>query len=138
MRPFLSNPNAPVNSVGEYLASGALVNLANTSQAVTPSSVHWIYNNIYADKVYGTPFGVGRNVLFGPIFQRVDISVYKDFAIREKMRLQIRGEASNAFNHPSYNIPNLYVDVGTATTFLNPTSTEVTPRVIKLGAKLIF
>jgi hypothetical protein len=54
------------------------------------------------------------------------------------MRLQIRGEASNAFNHPSYNIPNLYVDVGTATTFLNPTYTEVTPRVIKLGAKFIF
>jgi len=138
MRPFLASPNAPLSSVGEYLASGALVNLANTSQSETFSSVHWILNNIYADHVFGTPFGVGRNTLQGPLFQRVDLSVFKDFAIREKMRLQIRGEASNAFNHPSYNIPNLYVDVGTATTFLNPTYTEVTPRVIKLGAKFIF
>jgi hypothetical protein len=138
LRPFLASQSAPLNSVGEYLASGALVNLANTSQTVSFSSVHWIYNNIYADKVFGTPFGVGRNTLTGPIFQRVDLSIYKDFAIKERLRIEVRGEASNAFNHPSFNIPNLYVDVGTATTFLNPTSTEVVPRVIKLGVKVVF
>jgi len=138
MRPFLASPSAPLNSVGEYLANGTLVNLANTSQVESFSNVHWIYNNLYADKVYGTPFGVGRNTLTGPIFQRVDLSLFKNFTIKERLHLQIRAEATNAFNHPSYNIPNLYVDVGTATTFLNPTSTEVTPRIIKLGARIVF
>ncbi len=138
LRPFLATSSAPMNSVGEYLANGSLVNLANTSQPVSFSNVHWIYNNLYSDRVFDTPFGVGRNVLTGPLFQRVDISVFKDFAIRERLRLELRADATNAFNHPSYNIPNLYVDVSTATTFLNPTSTEVTPRIIKLGAKIIF
>jgi hypothetical protein len=72
-QPFLATQSAPLNSVGEYLASGALVNLANTSQTVSFFNVHWIYNSLYADKVYGTPFGVGRNILNGPIFQRVDL-----------------------------------------------------------------
>ncbi len=137
LRPFLANPNAPVRSVGEFL-NGNLVNLANTSQVVSINDVHWIYNNLAADKYFGTPFGVGRNVLQGPSLQRVDLSIYKDFAIREHMRMQIRGEATNAFNHPNFNVPNLYVDVSTATTFANPVSTEVAPRIIKLGAKFIF
>jgi outer membrane receptor protein involved in Fe transport len=138
LTPFLATQSAPLNTVGEYLANGTLVNLANTSQTVSFSSVHWIYNNLYADQHFGTPFGVGRNTLTGPSFQRVDLSIYKNFAIREGLKLQFRGEATNAFNHPTFNVPNLYSDVSTATTFLNPTSTEVTPRVIRLGLKIIF
>jgi hypothetical protein len=61
------------------------VNLANTSQMVSFSNVHWIYNNLYADKVYSTPFGVGRNTLTGPISQGVDLSVFKDFTMRENV-----------------------------------------------------
>jgi outer membrane receptor protein involved in Fe transport len=138
LRPFLANPNAPLRSVGEYLPNGSLVNLANTSQAVSFSDVHWIYNTLAADKVFGTPFGVGRNVLQGPSLQRVDLSIYKNFSVRERLKLQIRAEATNAFNHPNFGVPNLYTDVGTATTFLNPASTEVAPRIFRLGAKIIF
>jgi outer membrane receptor protein involved in Fe transport len=138
LRPFLATASAPVNTVGEFLANGTLVNLANTSQTVSFSNVHWIYNNLAADKYFGTPFGVGRNILTGPSFQRLDLSIYKNFSVREGLRIQIRGEATNAFNHPTYGVPNLDVDVSTATTFLNPATTEVTPRVIKLGLKIIF
>jgi hypothetical protein len=138
LRPFLATSSAPLNSVGEFLSNGTLVNLANTSQTVSFSSVHWILNNLAADKYFGTPFGVGRNTLTGPSFQRLDLSIYKNFAVTERLKIQIRGEATNAFNHPTYGIPNLNVDVGTATTFLNPTSTEVAPRIIRLGAKIIF
>jgi hypothetical protein len=49
------------------------------------------------------------------------------------MRFQIRGEAINVLHHVNYPLPNLYVDVGTATTFLNPTYDEACPRVIRLG-----
>lgn len=35
-------------------------------------------------------------------------------------------------------LPNLYVDVGTATTFLNPRYGEAQPRIVRLGAKTIF
>ena len=63
---------------------------------------------------------------------------FKNFTIKERFKLTIRGEATNAFNHPFFGIPNLYIDNSTATTFLNPTYNEVTPPVIKLGAKLSF
>ena len=138
LRPFLANPKAPVQMVGQVQADGSIVNLANTKQVVSFNDVHWIYNTLAADKLYGTPFGVGRNVLTGPVFQRADISVFKSFALTERFKLQLRGEATNAFNHVAYGIPNLYVDSGTATTFLNRTTTESAPRVIKLGAKFTF
>jgi hypothetical protein len=64
--------------------------------------------------------------------------------VTERIRFQIRAEATNAFNHVSYQIPNLNVDSGTATTFMNSTyventvSSSVPPRIIKLGVRLIF
>src|SRR5581483_11707760 len=42
---------------------------------------------------------IGRNVLIGPGFADVDLSVFKNFSIRERMRLQLRAEMFNVFNH---------------------------------------
>lgn len=138
MRPFLANPNAPLRTVGEFLSNGTLVNLANPSQIVSLSSVHWIYNTLAADQFFGTPFGVGRNTLTGPSLEQMNLSIYKDFAVRENMRMQIRGEATNVLNHVNPPLPNLYVDSNTATTFLNATYGEAPPRIIRLGVKIIF
>jgi hypothetical protein len=144
LRPFLANPNAPLSSVGTFLSNGTLVNLANTSQQVSISNVHWIANTVAADKYFGTPFGVPRNTLTGPMLQQLNLSVFKNFAVRENLRVQIRAEATNAFNHVNYPLPNLNVDVGTATTFLNPTyqeagvNTNNPPRIIRLGLRIVF
>lgn len=138
LRPFLASASAPLNSVGTFNSSATMVSMVNgvaTSKAVSISNVHWIYNTLAADKYFGTPFGVGRNTLTAPTLQRIDLSIYKIFALAEKLKLQIRGEATNAFNHPNYAVPNLYVD---SPNFLNPTSTEVSPRIIRLGARIIF
>jgi hypothetical protein len=144
MRPFLANPSAPLRTVGEFLSNGSLVSLANPSQPVSFSSVHWIYNTLAADRYFGTPFGVGRNTLTGPSLQLLNLSIYKDFAVRENLRFELRAEATNVLNHVNYPLPNLYVDSGTATTFLNPTYGEASvgssspPRILRLGAKIIF
>jgi outer membrane receptor protein involved in Fe transport len=138
LRPFLATASAPLNSVGEFLPNGTLVSMVNgvaTSNVVSISNVHWIYNTLAADKYFGTPFGVGRNTLTAPMLQRIDLSIYKSFAVTERFKLQVRGEATNAFNHPNYGVPDLYVD---SPNFLNPTSTEVSPRIIRLGARIIF
>lgn len=141
LRPFLANSSAPINSVGEFLSNGTLVNLNNPSQVVSMSSVHWIYNTLAADKYFGTPFGVGRNTMTGPMLQQVNLSIFKNFSVTEKLRIQIRGEATNAFNHVNYPNPTNSVDVST---FMNVTageagvSTTAPPRIIRLGAKIIF
>jgi len=144
LRPFLANPSAPLGTVGEFMPNGTLVNLANTSQQVAFNSVHWIYNNLAADQYFGTPFGVARNILQGPPLQQLNLSIYKNFGVTERIKLQIRAEATNAFNHVSYQIPNLNADSGTATTFMNSTYVENTvssqepPRIIRLGVRIIF
>jgi hypothetical protein len=58
----------------------------------------------------GTFGNVGRNVLYGPGIDVVNLSAHKEFALVEAwhhdVKLQFRADASNAFNHPSFGTPN--------------------------------
>jgi len=56
----------------------------------------------------------GRNILRGPALYRVDLALVKGFQIREHTRLELQGEAYNAFNHTNLNNPNGTVDSSTA------------------------
>ena len=44
------------------------------------------------------PGNLGRNALYGPGFADVDLSVFKNFSIRERLRLQLRAEMFNVLN----------------------------------------
>jgi hypothetical protein len=58
-----------------------------------------------------TAFGnAGRNILIGPGFRSVDLSLLKNFQLREGLRLQFRAETFNAFNHPNFQIPVNFLD----------------------------
>lgn len=64
-----------------------------------------------ADAAWATPrqftYGNGgRNILRGPGRWNVDYSVFKEFALRERLGLQFRGEFFNLFNHPQFDLPN--------------------------------
>ncbi len=41
---------------------------------------------------------LGRNALYGPGFADMDLSVFKNFVIRERLQLQLRAEMFNVFN----------------------------------------
>jgi hypothetical protein len=51
----------------------------------------------------------GKNAFRGPGFWNVDFGLYKTFQLRENLKLQIRSEFYNVFNHP-----NMFVDGGSA------------------------
>ncbi|MEP7272846.1 MAG: carboxypeptidase-like regulatory domain-containing protein [Acidobacteriota bacterium] len=64
-----------------------------------------------------------------------DLSVIKNVAITESVKLQIRGEFINAFNTPVFANPNLNP---TDTNFGKSTSTQNLPRNVQIGLKLVF
>jgi hypothetical protein len=64
-----------------------------------------------------------------------DLSLGKQFVIREEMSFEVRIEAQNALNHPVFSAPNTTVDDGE---FGMITGTSVGPREVQLGFKFNF
>ena len=55
---------------------------------------------------FGALGGLLRTTVPGPGFRRLDLSIFKDFQLSERFRLQFRTEMFNIFNHPNFNQPN--------------------------------
>jgi len=49
---------------------------------------------------------IGRNNIIGPGYFNVDLGVFKTISITERVKMQLRGEALNLFNHPNFGNPN--------------------------------
>lgn len=58
----------------------------------------------------------GNGILEGPGFKNVDFSVFKNFPIAERFKMQFRAEFFNLFNTPQFGRPN--ASLNTATGFL--------------------
>ncbi|HEY0547327.1 MAG TPA: carboxypeptidase regulatory-like domain-containing protein [Pyrinomonadaceae bacterium] len=52
------------------------------------------------------PGTFGRNVLYGPGTKNLDLSLFKNFAITERVRTQFRAEVFNVTNTPQFSQPN--------------------------------
>jgi hypothetical protein len=78
-----------------------------------------------------------RNTFRGPIFWTADTAVLKNFKMpkSETMKLQLRWESYNAFNHHSYGLPN--AAIGSTSFGLITTSASV-PRVMQFGLRFMF
>jgi hypothetical protein len=64
-----------------------------------------------------------------------DVSLMKNFRVREPVKLQIRGDFFNLTNTPQFSAPNTSVG---SSTFGQMTSQANGPRAIQLGVKLMF
>ena len=58
----------------------------------------------FAPQALGTIGNTQRNALLGPDFRHVDVSVFKDFPVTERVNVQFRAESYNISNTPSYQI----------------------------------
>ena len=84
------------------------------------------------------PFTFGnsaRNLLFAPGDIVFDVSVLKDTAIMERLKLQLRFEFFNMPNHANFGAPGANLSVAGS---LGRITSAGDPRQIQLGAKLIF
>jgi hypothetical protein len=84
----------------------------------------------------GVPeFGnLGKNVISGPGFWNLDASLFRNFQMGERYRLQFRAEAFSIANTPQWNNPNTDIN---SSNFGKITGAGGA-RSIQLGAKLMF
>ena len=95
----------------------------------------------FAPQPLGTIGTAQRNSLFGPNFRHVDLSIFKDFPVTERVKLQFRAESFNVSN-----TPNFYIGNGSsAASFGNPafgtvsqTDPNYTPREYQFALKAHF
>ena len=128
------------------LVSG--VNAINSNWESGPDSIGYLNGNAFAQPAFGTFGTLGRNAIYGPRFWNVDFAVTKNTPITERVSLQLRAEFFNIFNHPNFALPNFFVSPGSSQQGLitqtpdqaqtNPGLGGGGPRVIQLGAKLLF
>ena len=83
-------------------------NFLDLSSFAMPCTYDSTINDGFADScVPGTRhFGnLGRNSLIGPPFRQLDLSIFKNTTITERVKLELRFEAYNLFNHPNFASP---------------------------------
>jgi hypothetical protein len=69
----------------------------------------------------------------------VDMSLYKEFALRESTKLQLRADIFNAANHPRFYPPNTAWAPGDQTFgIISSTATGYTPRRMQFGVRFEF
>jgi hypothetical protein len=77
---------------------------------------------------------VGRNTLTGPANITIDFSIFKNFAIRERARIQFRTEFFNLINHPNFGGLNTTYD----STNPGELTTAGTSRQVQFALKFLF
>jgi hypothetical protein len=93
---------------------------------------------VFAPNALGTYGNTRRNLLYGPGYEDIDLSVNKSFAIpfknMEEQRIQFRAEAFNVLNRVNFNNPGATISsksVGTITSAGDP-------RILQFALKYLF
>jgi hypothetical protein len=120
-----------------------------TGAPLQPSESTRTYRN-WANAAAFKPNAVGtfgtenRNQLRNPGWWNLDSSLFKEFQIKERFTLQLRGEAFNVFNHQTFNTgsaANYYSVQPSSPTFAQNFAqlyTDRPPRILQVAAKIIF
>ncbi|MGI4758604.1 MAG: TonB-dependent receptor domain-containing protein [Janthinobacterium lividum] len=102
---------------------------------------HYFDTGAFVPQPLGTIGTTQRNDVFGPHFRHVDLSLFKDFHLREHTALQFRAETFNISNTPSYQLTQNSgnVQIGSSN-FGSVTAVDsnYTPRLIQFALKLNF
>jgi len=101
----------------------------------TRTSNKWFNPAAFATPPAFTFGDVGRNSVYGPPLQTLDIAVVRSFRLTERASFQFRGEAFNVLNMVNLGTPNRFVNTpqfGTITMAMTP------GRELQLSARVSF
>jgi hypothetical protein len=116
------------------------------ARATPFGAVPWFNPAAFALAATGTFGNIGRNAIYGPGFGAVDFSVFKEFPIKERIRLQFRAEVFNILDRANFANPgtnrNAATSFGLITNTRNGGSAPGIgfgePRNTQLALKLIW
>jgi hypothetical protein len=101
----------------------------------THTSSKWFNRAAFATPPAFTFGDVGRNSVYGPPLQTLDIALVRSFRLTERASFQFRGEAFNVLNMVNLGTPNRFVNTPQFGTITMP----MTPgRELQLSARLSF
>ncbi len=143
---YNSDDNGPANGVIDTLHTGladratvvgSIHRVSGTDEAFTapPASV------FTTTPAFGVPSNVGRNQFFSSGMDNWDFVLAKTTAIRERVKLQLRLESYNIFNHVHFAKPdnNLFSPIyGESTVQIGQNDGSTGARQLQIGAKLVF
>jgi hypothetical protein len=112
---LVGDPNAGPRTVEEWLSRSAFQRLNPLTDA-------------------GEFGDAGRNIARADSYLNFDVSLVRRFAFAESLRLELRAEAFNVFNHANFGIP--VADLNAAN--FGRVLSAGPPRLLQFGAKLIF
>jgi hypothetical protein len=107
------------------------------------SFTRYFRTDVFRLPAVGTLGNAGKYLLRGPGINNWDLSLVKNFPIREPLRLQFRAELYNAFNHTQFSGLNTTAPFDAAGNFIT-TSTfgqvtaARTPRQIQFAVRFTF
>ena len=131
-------------------------NLTGTKASLDPhrtraaAAAQWFNTAAFVQNAPGQGIGPGgadgvtpRNYLIGPGYRNIDVGVLRDFRFADRYVVQLRGEATNAFNFVSLNNPG--ASGAPPTAGAKPSSgnfgvinAAAAPRLIQVGARFTF
>jgi hypothetical protein len=102
-----------------------------------PTNAEWFNTAAFAPQTAGTLGDERRNQLFGPPQRNLNLSIFKNFPIREAMSLQFRAEMFNLLNQPNFAHPGLSLGQSSFGV-ISSTTTGADMREIQFALKFIF
>jgi hypothetical protein len=133
-----ANTNANADNAGSEAQQ--YPNLVGNPHLGHPTIQNWYNIAAFAQPAPSTFGDERRNQLVGPDLSEIDLSLGKNFSIREGIGLQFRIDGYNIFNHPSFGLPNTGVAFanGAPTSSSSITTTTIGPRQFQLNARISF
>lgn len=126
--------NSTVNGVANTLRPDV-----NGPVEVSGEADQWFDTSVFtAVPAFGN---LGRNVIIGPTFNNVDLSVIKITDIGERLRVQFRAEVFDLFNHANFGRPGNTVGTplfGRITSTRFPTGESGSSRQIQFAVKVMY
>jgi hypothetical protein len=97
----------------------------------------WFDTSAFEFQKVGTVGNQHRNQIYGPGLQRVDLSLFKNFQLADRLNLEFRTEAFNVLNTAQFAFPTAALG-NSANGVISSTANAYNPRILQFAARLKF